>query len=102
MRVHRKFLRGGFPSRRIACSAAADVVAASEAAASDLLPSQLVWPSRSHNCGRLRESDAGTKVALCGWVDRNRNMGGVQFLDIRDHTGIMQVVRDEEPRRNLP
>ena len=59
--------------------------------ASSLLPEQLVWPGRTHNCGRLREADAGQTVALCGWIDRNRNLGGLQFIDIRDHTGIMQV-----------
>lgn len=59
-----------------------------------LLSAQLSWPSRSHYCGKLREIDCSDSVpvVLCGWVDRNRDMGGLQFLDIRDHTGIVQVI----------
>ncbi|GAX76683.1 hypothetical protein CEUSTIGMA_g4129.t1 [Chlamydomonas eustigma] len=73
-------------------SAAADAITPGQQVSTELLPAQLIWPSRSHNCGLLTESDVGQRVTLCGWVDRNRNMGGVQFMDIRDHTGIMQVV----------
>lgn len=50
-----------------------------------------MWPGRSHAAGTLRLGDEGSQVVLCGWVDRNRNMGGVQFFDIRDHSGLMQV-----------
>ena len=59
--------------------------------AADLLPDRLVWPGRTHNCGELRGPDVGQQVSLCGWIDRNRDLGGVQFIDLRDHTGIMQV-----------
>ncbi len=62
-----------------------------------LMPAQLTWPSRSHGCGTLRDSDAGTTITICGWVDRNRDMGGVQFFDMRDHTGLLQV---RKARRN--
>lgn len=58
---------------------------------SELLAPQMTWPSRSHCCGTLRASDASTKVTICGWVDRNRDLGGVQFVDVRDHTGLLQV-----------
>ena len=51
----------------------------------------LVWPTRTHGAGLLRLPDAGTSVTLCGWVDRNRDMGGLQFFDLRDHTGLLQV-----------
>lgn len=72
-------------------SADAAPAAAAPAPAESLLPEQLVWPGRSHEAGTLRLGDEGSKVVLCGWVDRNRNMGGVQFFDIRDHSGLMQV-----------
>lgn len=49
------------------------------------------WPSRTAACGELKEEDVGKRVALCGWVHRQRNMGGLVFADIRDHTGIFQV-----------
>lgn len=72
---------------------AANVVAdvADEAAAAGLMGSGLVYPSRSEGCGELRESGVGRSVVLCGWVDRNRDMGGLQFIDVRDHTGVVQV-----------
>jgi len=47
---------------------------------------------RSHHCGALRGDDAGTEAVLMGWVHRNRDHGGVLFVDLRDHTGITQVV----------
>jgi aspartyl-tRNA synthetase len=49
---------------------------------------------RSHNCGQLRASDAGTTARISGWVHRVRDHGGVLFLDVRDHYGLTQVVAD--------
>ncbi len=47
---------------------------------------------RTHYCGELRESDIGQKVRVAGWVENIRDHGGVMFLDIRDHYGVVQVV----------
>jgi aspartyl-tRNA synthetase len=47
---------------------------------------------RSAWCGELRGSDAGREVVLCGWSHRRRDHGGVIFVDLRDRTGLAQVV----------
>ncbi|AQR61743.1 aspartate--tRNA ligase [Brevundimonas sp. LM2] len=47
---------------------------------------------RSHTCGALRSSDAGSNVRLSGWVHRKRDHGGLLFIDLRDHYGLTQLV----------
>ncbi|MBQ1118837.1 aspartate--tRNA ligase [Streptomyces smyrnaeus] len=56
---------------------------------------------RSHTCGELRATDVGTDVRLSGWLHNRRNLGGILFIDLRDHYGIVQlVVRDESSEIN--
>ena len=51
---------------------------------------------RTHYCGALRASDAGKPAVILGWVARRRDLGNLLFLDIRDRTGIVQVVFNKE------
>ncbi|WP_123054258.1 aspartate--tRNA ligase [Clostridium sp. JN-1] len=51
---------------------------------------------RTIMCGKLRESNVDSKVTVMGWVQRKRNLGGLIFIDLRDRTGILQVVFGEE------
>ena len=56
---------------------------------------------RSHYCGDMRSEHIEETVSLCGWVHRRRDHGGVIFLDVRDHTGIVQVVFDPDTQESF-
>jgi aspartyl-tRNA synthetase len=55
---------------------------------------------RTHFCGLIDEALVGQTVTLCGWADVARNLGGLCFIDLRDHEGIVQIVA--EPDSNIP
>jgi aspartyl-tRNA synthetase len=97
------------PARRVPClrvrpaarslthAAAAFAKRAAAGASTEEAPASLAgdmtWPERDCGCGELRDADVGRRVTLCGWVDKQRNMGAVVFADVRDHTGIVQARR---------
>ena len=56
---------------------------------------------RSHMCGELRESNIGEKVVLNGWIQKRRNLGGLIFCDLRDKTGITQIVFNDKIPQEL-
>jgi aspartyl-tRNA synthetase len=56
---------------------------------------------RTHMCGALGVSDSGKKAVLMGWVHRRRDLGSLLFIDIRDRTGITQIVFDAESNPGL-
>ncbi|MGH7336613.1 MAG: OB-fold nucleic acid binding domain-containing protein, partial [Myxococcota bacterium] len=55
---------------------------------------------RTH-CGTLSRSNVGERVLLKGWVQRRRDLGGLLFLDLRDRSGLCQIVIRPEERANL-
>jgi len=56
---------------------------------------------RSHMCGELRMAEVGQQVVLNGWIQKRRNLGGLIFCDLRDKTGIVQIVFNEDVPESL-
>jgi aspartyl-tRNA synthetase len=56
---------------------------------------------RSHRCGELSINDLNQEVVLAGWVQRKRNLGGLVFIDLRDRSGIIQIVFNDEVSKEL-
>ena len=47
---------------------------------------------RTHYCGEVSENDIGKEIRVAGWVENIRDHGGVKFIDLRDHYGVLQIV----------
>lgn len=55
---------------------------------------------RTHRCGEVTKSDIGSEVTLMGWVQKSRNKGGIIFVDLRDRSGIMQIIFEESDAKS--
>ena len=56
---------------------------------------------RTHYCGTLTKENAGENVVVCGWVQRQRDLGSLIFIDLRDRSGIVQLAFDENTDRDV-
>ncbi len=56
---------------------------------------------RTDYCGNLRKENIGSKVVVCGWIQRQRDLGGLIFADLRDRTGIIQLAFDENTEKSI-
>lgn len=56
---------------------------------------------RSHYCGDLRITDVGSEVTVCGWVQRQRDLGQLIFIDLRDRTGIVQLAFNDSTDKEI-
>ena len=50
---------------------------------------------RTHRCAELTKGNIGETVTVMGWVQKNRNKGGIIFVDLRDRSGILQIIFEE-------
>ena len=55
---------------------------------------------RTHHCGELNIQNVGEEVRLSGWVQKIRNLGGMEFIDLRDQYGITQIIISKEEIKN--
>ncbi len=56
---------------------------------------------RTHFCGELKESDIGKTIVVAGWIDTARDLGGIIFIELRDHTGRFQIVADPAKNKDV-
>ena len=56
---------------------------------------------RTHYCGTLRPENEGQRIVVCGWVQRQRDLGQLIFIDLRDRTGILQLAFDDATSREI-
>ena len=56
---------------------------------------------RTGYCGTFRAEDIGNTISVCGWVQRQRNLGGLIFVDLRDRTGLLQLSFDDSTPRDI-
>ncbi|MCL2588891.1 MAG: aspartate--tRNA ligase [Oscillospiraceae bacterium] len=56
---------------------------------------------RSHYCGTPRLAEIGQELQVCGWTQRQRDLGGLIFIDLRDRTGLLQLAFDDETDRAM-
>ena len=57
--------------------------------------------SRTHYCGTLSKQDIGKRVCVLGWAQKQRDLGSLIFIDLRDRSGIVQLAFDENTEKEI-
>ena len=60
-----------------------------------MMAESMVGLKRSHRCTEVSEANIGSEVTVMGWVQKSRNKGGIIFVDLRDRSGILQIIFEE-------
>ena len=56
---------------------------------------------RTYYCGTLNKENIGEEIVVCGWIQRQRDLGGLIFADLRDRTGIVQLAFDDNTEKSI-
>jgi aspartyl-tRNA synthetase len=61
----------------------------------EIMAESMLGLKRTHRCTEVTKANVGSEVTVMGWVQKSRNKGGIIFVDLRDRSGILQIIFEE-------